>query len=106
VLADVRLNAVSRRRGFSKTALRTALAEAGIDYVHLRGLGNPREDRESFSAPDPEPGRARFRTRLQLPEVRADLERLRELCASAIVAVLCVERGHRRCHRGVVIDAL
>jgi uncharacterized protein (DUF488 family) len=106
VLADVRLNAVSRRRGFSKTALRTALAEEGIGYVHLRGLGNPRDNRESFSAPDPEPGRARFRSRLSLPEVKADLEQLRELAASTMVAVLCVERDHRRCHRGVVIDAL
>lgn len=106
VLADVRLNAVSRRRGFSKTALRTALAEAGIDYVHLRGLGNPRENRESFAAPDPEPGRARFRKRLSLPEVKDDLETLRSLTSTNVVAVLCVERDHRRCHRDVVIAAL
>lgn len=31
VLADVRLNAVSRVPGFSKNRLREALAEAGID---------------------------------------------------------------------------
>lgn len=106
VLADVRLNAMSRRRGFSKTALRTALAEEGIDYVHLRGLGNPRDNRESFSALNPEPGRARFRRRLSLPEAMADLEKLRGLAASTVVAVLCVERDHRRCHRDVIIDAL
>lgn len=106
VLVDVRLSAVSRRRGFSKTALRAALAEEGIGYVHLRGLGNPRDNRESFSASDPEPGRIRFRSRLSLPEVKADLEQLRELAASTVVAVLCVERDHRRCHRDVVIDAL
>lgn len=106
VLVDVRLNAVSRRRGFSKTALRTALAEQGIGYVHLRGLGNPRDNRESFSASDPEPGRARFRNRLSLPDVKAELDRLRELAASTVVAVLCVERDQRRCHRDVVIDSL
>lgn len=106
VLADVRLNAVSRRQGFSKTALRAALAEVGIDYVHLRELGNPRDNRESFAAPDPEPGRAKFRKRLALPEVKDDLETLRALAAKTVVAVLCVERDHRRCHRDVVIDAL
>jgi uncharacterized protein (DUF488 family) len=106
VLADVRLNAVSRRRGFSKTALKTALADVGIVYVHLRGLGNPRDNRESFAAPDPEPGRARFRKRLSLPEVRDDLETLRGLASTAVVAVLCVEKDHLRCHRDVVIDAL
>ena len=106
VLADVRLNAVSRRRGFSKTALKTALAEVGIDYIHLRGLGNPRDNRDSFAAPDPEPGRAQFRKRLSLPEVKDDLETLRGLASTTVVAVLCVEKDHRRCHRDVVIDAL
>ena len=96
VLVDVRLNAVSRRRGFSKTTLRTALAEHGIGYVHLRGLGNPRDTRESFPASDPEPGRARFRSRLSLPDVKTELDQLRELAASTVVAVLCVERDQRR----------
>ena len=36
---DVRAVPNSRRPGFSKTPLRNALAEAGIDYVHLRALG-------------------------------------------------------------------
>ncbi len=40
-LIDVRALPVSRRPGFSKTPLSAALAEAGIDYVHLRALGTP-----------------------------------------------------------------
>jgi hypothetical protein len=35
-LVDVRLTPISRKRGFGKTALRTALAEAGIAYDHRR----------------------------------------------------------------------
>ena len=38
-MIDVRAVPNSRRPGFSKTPLRNALAEAGIDYVHLRALG-------------------------------------------------------------------
>jgi len=38
---DVRAVPNSRRPGFSKTPLRNALAEAGMDYVHLRALGTP-----------------------------------------------------------------
>ncbi len=41
-LADVRAVAASRKRGFSKTALAAGLAEAGIGYTHLRGLGTPK----------------------------------------------------------------
>ncbi len=35
---DVRALPLSRRPGFSKTPLKGALAEAGIDYVHLKAL--------------------------------------------------------------------
>lgn len=31
ILADVRLTPISRKKGFSKTALRAALADAGVD---------------------------------------------------------------------------
>lgn len=35
---DVRALPLSRRPGFSKTPLRNALAEAGVEYVHLKAL--------------------------------------------------------------------
>ena len=36
---DVRALPLSRRPGFSKSPLRAALEEAGIEYVHLKALG-------------------------------------------------------------------
>lgn len=107
VLADVRLNAISRRRGFSKTALRTALAAAGIEYRHLRELGNPRENRPLFSGPRLELGRATYRSTVLQTEAGARaLAELRALAAEHCVAVMCVERDESRCHRKVVLDAL
>ena len=44
---DVRALPLSRRPGFSKTPLRLALKEAGIDYVHLKALGTPSEGRSA-----------------------------------------------------------
>ncbi|HET7423836.1 MAG TPA: DUF488 domain-containing protein, partial [Gemmatimonadales bacterium] len=41
LLVDVRAVAGSRRPGFSKTPLAANLRGAGIDYLHLRGLGTP-----------------------------------------------------------------
>ncbi|WP_218061767.1 DUF488 domain-containing protein [Planobispora rosea] len=48
LLIDVRLNPISRKRGFSKTALSNALADAGIVYEHMRELGNPKWNRAGF----------------------------------------------------------
>ena len=38
---DIRELPLSRRRGFSKTALAERLRKAGIEYRHLRFAGNP-----------------------------------------------------------------
>jgi uncharacterized protein (DUF488 family) len=48
VVADVRLTPISRKKGFSKTRLGEAPAEAGIEYTHLRGLGDPKDNGAPF----------------------------------------------------------
>ena len=50
LLVDIRAVASSRRPGFSKTALAANLREAGIDYLHLRGLGTPADGRAAARA--------------------------------------------------------
>src|SRR5512139_3587012 len=45
LLVDVRAVASSRRPGFSKNQLAAGLDERGISYLHLAGLGTPREGR-------------------------------------------------------------
>ena len=45
VLMDVRDLPLSRRAGFSKSTLRVSLEAEGIEYVHLKGLGTPKEGR-------------------------------------------------------------
>lgn len=47
VLVDVRLTPLSRKPGLSKRQLADALAAAGVEYVHLPALGNPKDNRES-----------------------------------------------------------
>src|SRR5689334_11583223 len=49
-VVDVRALPLSRRPGFSKTPLRLALEEVGIDYVHLKALGTPAEGRAAARA--------------------------------------------------------
>ncbi|WP_327368260.1 DUF488 family protein, N3 subclade [Streptomyces sp. NBC_01217] len=106
VVADVRLTPISRKKGFSKTRLGGALAEAGIEYTHLRGLGNPKDNREPFWDGRVEVGQARFRALLQSEEALADLDRLAEHARTSRVAVLCFEKDESRCHRQVVLEVV
>ncbi len=46
VIVDVRELPLSRKRGFSKTALRAALESHGIDYIHMSALGCPKPIRQ------------------------------------------------------------
>jgi uncharacterized protein (DUF488 family) len=104
VLVDVRLNAVSRRAGFSKNLLREEMARVGIAYIHEPELGNPVDNRERFRRGD-EHGREVMRSLLADGSGEA-LERLMALARGSRVAVLCVERDRRRCHRDVITDVI
>lgn len=50
IVADVRETPWSHKRGFCKNILKSELSKAGIDYVHVRSVGNPKENRGT--APD------------------------------------------------------
>lgn len=104
VVLDVRLNAISRKPGFSKTRLTAALADAGIGYRHARALGNPKDNRESLRSADPQPGLRAFRALLSNDDAGLELGHLAELLRTERVAVLCFERNHDRCHRQVIVD--
>lgn len=103
VLFDVRLNAVSRRKGFSKKALAAGLGDVDIEYVHDSLLGNPPENRDSFRSGDGAEGRAAMRTRLENGS-RGAVDALAARAVRERVAVLCVERDRRACHRDVITD--
>lgn len=99
VLLDVRELPLSRRAGFSKSPLRAGLAEAGIGYVHLKGLGTPAEGRMAGRLGD----RERFWTivdqRMETPEAEADLQRAAAIARDEPACLLCVEADPHVCHR-------
>lgn len=103
LLVDVRLNAISRKRGFSKTALATALNEAGIQYRHERALGNPKANREPFRRGD-EAARQRYEEHFR-DHAGAIYDELMELAGSVRLALLCFERDHASCHRSSITAA-
>jgi len=101
---DVRLNPVSRKAGLSKRRLTEALAEAGIEYRHLKALGNPRTNRTPFHDGRVAEGCAEFRRLLAAPGAGSALQEIVVASRDATVAVLCYERRHEECHRQVLVD--
>ena len=103
ILVDVRLNPVSRKKGFSKNALASALGEAGIEYRHERELGNPKDNRDPFRR-GLESARQRYLRHLH-NGASSVYERLLDLASSSRIALLCYERDHDECHRSCILDA-
>jgi uncharacterized protein (DUF488 family) len=105
LLVDVRLNAISRKRGFSKRGLAEALNESGIRYEHAPEQGNPTWNRTGFSgsAPEAAAARAAYGQLLQTELATARLDAIAEAAAAALIAVMCVESDECRCHRDVVL---
>lgn len=107
LLVDVRAIAGSRRPGFAKTRLAANLEEAGIGYLHLRGLGTPAEGRAAARAGRHDELRRLFMEHLDTPAAQADLEALADLVrAGPRVCLLCLEADPAHCHRSMVADAL
>lgn len=97
VLLDVRELPASRRRGFSKSALKEAVESAGIRYISERRLGTPRELRKRVrETKDYDAFFAEF-----APVLAAQRGLVRELVREldGAVALMCYEHDPHHCHR-------
>jgi uncharacterized protein (DUF488 family) len=103
---DVRALPLSRRPGFSKTPLKGALAEAGIDYVHLRALGTPPSGREAARKGRHAELERIYGGQLELPEAIAEGAQMLELARERPSALLCYEREPSGCHRSLLLRAV
>src|SRR5579872_4239063 len=107
LLVDVRAIASSRRPGFSKTQLAAGLDERGISYLHLRGLGTPKEGRLAARAGQYDRLQEIYAKHLKTPQARQELDELSALVKkSGPVCILCFERDHRHCHRRWIAEII
>ena len=106
VLADVRALPLSRRPGFSKSSLRSAVEQAGIAYRHLKPLGTPADGRAAARAGRHADMARIYAGQLELPEALAAMAELRDLAGEKRVALLCYEREAAECHRRLLIEAV
>jgi len=105
-IIDVRALPLSRRPGFSKSPLRAALEEAGIEYVHLKALGTPTEGRAAARAGRHEDLKRIYAGQLELPEAMVQSAQMVELALEKPSALLCMEREPAHCHRTLLLDAV
>ena len=107
LLVDVRAVASSRRPGFAKTRLAANRQEAGIDYLHLRGLGTPADVRAAARAGRYAELREIYLAHLATSAAQAELEALADIVRSGCrVCLLCFEADPAHCHRSMVAAAL
>ena len=102
LLVDVRAVVSSRRPGFSKNQLAAALDERGISYIHMKGLGTPKEGRLAARSGDMKTLERIYAKHLKTPQAKEELDELSSLVMKAgPVCLLCYERDHAHCHRKV-----
>src|SRR5690242_3717837 len=100
ILVDVRAVTSSRRPGFSKNQLAAGLDKHGVGYLHLRGLGTPKEGRVASHSGDMKTLWRIYEKHLKTPEAKEDLDELTGLVESGRrVCLLCYERDVNHCHR-------
>jgi len=107
LLVDVRAVTSSRRPGFSKNQLAAGLDERGISYLHLRGLGTPKEGREAARSGKFDALHKIYAKHLKTSEAKEELDELTSLVKkSGPVCLLCYERDHRHCHRQWIAEII
>jgi len=106
VVADIRKLPVSRKKGFSKTALREMLNCKGIDYLNYQTLGAPKELRdELYKSGNYDRFFQKYENNISdKTDHLADI--LSFINSGRNVALLCFERNPQQCHRKVVAEEI
>jgi len=105
LLVDVRKNAFSMKKGFSKSQLEKFLGKASIGYLHVPELGIESEKRKNLESA--EDYKELFKDyRASLPGRKEKIVELQALGEKQRIALMCFEADKDFCHRGVLSDFL
>src|SRR3977135_1553433 len=107
LLGEVRAVAASRRPGFSKNQLAAGLDARGISYLHLRGLGTPKDGRDAARGGQFDALHKIYAKHLRTRQAGEELDELSALVKkSGPVCILCYERDHLHCHRQWIAEII
>lgn len=107
-IVDVRTVPKSRHNPqFAQEALRQSLADAGVDYRHMKALGGLRKPAaDSVNTGWRNDAFRAYADHMQSAEFEAAVTELVALAREARTAVMCAEAVPWRCHRSLIGDAL
>ena len=104
-LIDVREIPLSRKRGFSKSALRERLELEDIEYVHLRSLGSPSEIRHKLKIDWDYDYFFKAYSEYLSQNQNAIAEAYRYI-TDGVNCIMCFERFPEKCHRSIVASKI
>jgi len=104
LVIDVRELPLSRKKGFSKSSITEILSSWGIGYVHLRGLGDPKEGRLAARAGDYVRFKKLFGKHMRSQTAERDLRVACDLVQKHRACLMCFEADFETCHRSIVAD--
>lgn len=105
-LLDVRAVPLSRKVGFSKNKLAAALAEQGINYVSLKGLGTPPDGRAAARKGQKRELDRIYGVHLKTEDAKRDLAEANRVADQVPACLLCYEHSPNCCHRLIVAEAM
>jgi uncharacterized protein (DUF488 family) len=105
-LIDIRELPISRRKGFAKRALSEHLEAAGIEYVHVKALGDPKEGRNAARRGDYATFKEVFSNHLETPVAKDALVDAVDMAHEKVSCLMCYERDHKTCHRSMVASEI
>lgn len=103
-IIDVRANPVSRKYGFAKKSMSRIADRLGLVCFHMPELGITGDRRADLSDFDSYQRLLEQYEKKMLPKRTQQIERATELLSSRPLALLCMEKDVRCCHRGRLAD--
>ena len=100
-LIDVREIAISRKKGFSKSALQAKLESENIEYVHIPSLGSPSAVRRKLKQ-DSDYKHFFSSYREHLSNNLTGIEEATQYIHGGLSCIMCFERHPEYCHRSTV----
>lgn len=105
ILVDVRKNAFSMKKSFSKNRLVRCLTNAGISYLHLPELGIDSIKRKNLETK--KDYQKLFKEYEKFLETKKqEINKIKELGKQQKIALMCFEADKNFCHRGILSDFL
>ena len=107
ILVDVRRNPMSRKKGFGGTALKAALEEVGIGYIHIPELGIESKLRRNLRCREDYLELLHWYRTESLPQRQEELKAIEDLVETgSSVVLLCFEANPEICHRRIVAEEI